>query len=160
MSIYTKIGDIYRVHLENSVVRFMHSIAKDDSELHSDVLRIFRRHYGPDENPSIDTILNDEVECYMHTYARYGLKWNIWEKYGYRLVDKEQLGPIWFRASQDVGKYPLQQIVSKNWVVWSINGPRVYVGKLPEEFHSADLGGVYAPEHIVYRLKTGEPPDK
>lgn len=75
MRAYTKIGDIYRVQLENGVVRYVHYIAKDSSELHSDVIRIYKHHYHMDDSPTIDYILSDKIECHMHTFVRYGVKW-------------------------------------------------------------------------------------
>ena len=160
MRAYTKVGDIFRVPLENGIVRYVHYIAKDSSELHSDVLRIYKHQYHMDDRPAIDSILRDKIECHLHTFVRYGVKWGLWYKYGSSIINDREISSIVFRESLDYGKYPKQTIVSKQWVVWRINGPRLFVGELPKQYYSSDVGGVYAPEHIIYRLKTGEMPDK
>lgn len=153
-----KKGDIYRVVLEDNTVRFFQYLGKDISALNGDVIRIFKHHY--DNNIVINTeeIVSDSVEGYMHTSVIVGLNQGLWQKYS----SSSNLGSkdVLFRTSQDSGLYPFQHIVSHKWVVWKMNEERIFVGSLPSEYQGADLGGVYAPIHVVYRLATGKMPDK
>ena len=160
MSIQARIGDIYRVSLNDNTTRFIHYIAKDKSDLHSDVIRIFRRHYSIDEMPTVEMVLTDEVECHMHTFVRYALKWGLWQKYAFAPVRANDYVNVVFRSSRDEGKYPKQKVVSKDWEVWRINGRRISVGILPEQYHRADIGGVYSPNHVIQRLLTVKEPCK
>lgn len=158
MRIVVKIGDIYVVPLKNSSYRFFQFIGKDASELGGDVIRIFKQSNDKLEGVSIDSIVHDETECYMHTSVVAGIKLGLWEKY----ANSPEIGSldVFFRSSQDYGKYPKQQIVSHNWVVWKMNGPRCFLGDLPELYYNIDIGGIYAPSHVIYRLTTGSIPDK
>ena len=151
-----RLGDIYRVPIENDSVRFFHFIAKDSTDLNSDVIRIFKRHYHSDDSPSINDILNDEVECHMHTFLRLGIKMGLWEKYSFHAIATEEIIDIAFRESCDFGNYPGQKIVSKNWEIWHINKPRIKVGELPVAYQKADIGLVFSPHSVMKRLNGKE----
>lgn len=158
MKIVVKTGDIYIVRLEDSRLRLFQFIGKDSTDLGGDVIRIFKTSYQSLDSVCLDSIVHDDVECYMHTSVIAGIKLGIWEKYAQSpIVGSTE---IFFRSSQDYGMYPKQHIVSHNWVVWKMNGPRVFLGDLPEEYYNIDIGGVYAPSHVLFRLTTGSVPDK
>lgn len=153
-----KIGNIFKVKLEDGTIRYFQYVGKDKSELNGDVIAIFKRTY-PDTPVDPEIIIDDEIECFMHTSVLAGIKLGVWEQYSSlppQIAEKD----IFFRDSQDIGKYPRQHYVSHRWVIWAMNGERRYVGTLPEEYYNTDLGGIYAPKHVVYRLETGERPDK
>ena len=156
MRAYTTIGDIFRVQLENSDVRFFQYIAKDSSNLNADVIRVFKHHYCIEDDPLIETVLKDSIDFHAHTIVRNGIKLGLWEKYGSHGVSEDVCCNVIFRDSLDYGKHPKQHYVSKQWVVWKINGPRVFVGELPPEYYSADVGMVCAPDNIVKRLILGK----
>ena len=153
-----KEGNIYKVLLKNKEVRYFQFIGKDISELNSDVIRIFKRHYQNEETLNPETIVNDEIECYMHTSIRAGLKLGLWEKVAF--VMNTGMKDVVFRESNDCGEHPFQQIVSHDWVIWRMNGERINVGELPPKYYHANIGGVYAPIHVVFRLETGNIPDR
>ncbi len=151
-----KPGNIYKVVLENGVVRFFQFIGKDRTELNSDVIKIFARHYNSSDNPNVETILHDDTECYMHTIVKVGIKLGYWEKFCSAKAIIE--APIFFRTSQDVGLFPKQHFISHRWVVWEMNGEWCEVGDLPVSHYKTDLGTVFAPFGVIYRLQTGENP--
>ena len=153
-----KEGDVYKVLLENNEVRFFQFIGKDISEMSSDVIRIFKRHYKKEDALNPEAIVNDEIECYMHTSVRAGLKLGLWEKVA--IVMGIGTKDIYFRESNDCGEHPYQQVVSHDWVVWRMNSERITVGELPPKYYHADIGGIYAPIHVIFRLKTGNIPDR
>lgn len=157
MSIRIKKGDVFKVNLADGTIRFFQFIGKDLSELNGDVIAIFKTHYT-EENISPDIIVSDVIECFMHTSVRAGVKLELWDRV-FSLPTRIK-GDIVFRTSQDIGMHPRQHSVSHHWVVWSMNKERRYVGTLPVEYYNADLGGIYAPKHVISRLETGLIPDK
>lgn len=152
-----KKGDVFKVKLENGEIRYFQYIGKDSSELNGDVICIFKKHYT-DECNQESIIMSDEIECYIHTTVSSGMKWGLWE-YAFSSPVKSEEG-IFFRTSQDVGLFPRQIIVSHKWVVWEMNKERVFVGVLPKEYHSAEVGSIYSPEGVIKRLETGTLPMK
>ena len=116
--------------------------------MNSDVIRVFNNRYQ--QRPSVEEILNDTAECYLHTSVSFGVKSGSWIRVGY----SDNLGSldIWFRSSKDMGKYPGQSIISYNWEVWRMNEPREFVGKLPERYYTADIGLLDPPQLIIERI--------
>ncbi|MBP5506204.1 MAG: hypothetical protein J6X89_08945 [Bacteroidales bacterium] len=158
MKQFVKRGTILKASLEDGTVRFFQFVGQDSSDLNGDVIRIFARHYDGATSVAATDIVNDAVECYMHTIVSVGLELGLWEQYA-DIADVGNLD-IYFRTSEDFMSAPGPSFVSHKWVVWKMNGERNFVGTLPVEYRSADLGGVYAPKHVLYRLSTGQIPDK
>lgn len=158
MNIRVTKGNVFKVKLSNGYIRYFQFLGKDVSELNGDVIVIFKKHYT-DEQYNMDEILQDEIEYFMHTSVSFGVKLGLWERVFTSPVSIPE-ADIVFRTSQDIGLHPRQHFVSHRWVVWSMNGDRRYVGTLPKKYYKADLGGVYAPIHVIIRLETGEVPDK
>lgn len=156
--IIIKKGNVFKVKLDNGLFRYFQFVGKDISELNGDVIAIFKGHYTNEPvNPA--TIVNDDIECFLHTSIIAGIELGLWERVyslPVKIIEKE----IIFKASQDVGLYPRQHFVSHRWVIWSMNDERRYVGTLPKEYYNADIGGIYAPKSVISRLETGESPDK
>ena len=94
----------------------------------------------------------------MHTFIIVGLELKLWEFF----AASKELGSldIYFRTSEDFVLSPGPAFISHKWVVWEMNCNRVFVGTLAKEYWSASIGGVYAPIHVLYRLNTGEIPDR
>lgn len=122
------------------------------------MIRIFSRRYSSSDEVSVETIINDTVECQMHTSVKAGLDDGLWHHYSDALIMNP--APILFRISEDYGLYPGQQIVSQRWVIWEMNRDRNRTGVLQDAYHCADLGGVYAPKHVMARLIIGVDPVK
>lgn len=158
MSIRIKIGNVFKVRLPDGTIRYFQFIGKDLSELNGDVIAIFKTHFS-DDCINEDEIANDEIECFMHTSVLAGIKLGLWERV-FSLPIKIKESEIVFRFSLDSVLNPGLRCVSHKWVVWSMNNERKYVGTLPKNYYNADLGGVYAPIHVISRLETGEVPDK
>ena len=158
MSIRIKKGDIFKVKLGNGIIRFFQFIGKDISELNGDVIAIFREHYYK-EPTRPEMVLDDKIECFMHTSVLAGIKLGLWERV-FSLPVTVSEKEIVFRTSLDYGLYPRQHVVSYRWVIWSMNSERCYIGTLPKEYYNSDLGGVFAPNHVIDRMETGEVPAK
>lgn len=154
-----KKGDVFKAKLENGEIRYFQYIGKDSSELDGDVICIFKTHYAEEAGNQENKILDDEIESYIHTSVSLGVKWELWE-YAFSALPKSEKG-IYFRTSMDIlnSGHP-DNIVSHDWVVWEMNKRRKSVGILPKKYHHVDIGGVYAPTHVMELLETGLHPDR
>lgn len=154
--IRTKIGDVFCAKVSESEKKYIQLIAYDMSQLNSDVIRAFSKRYKLEDNPSLDEIVNGEVDFYTHTTTRAGVKLSLWEKVGYT----SQIGRtdhVLFRSALDNFRTIKEErlTVSHDWAVWHINGPRIRVGRLKGENRKAEIGLVYPPCDIIDRLQTG-----
>lgn len=147
-----KVGDIFALITPNTKQkRFFQFIAKDNSSLSSDVVRVFKAAYDPDYLPTISEIIEDDIESYMHTIIRWGIKLNIWEYFGNSPI----IGSLdlIFRSSLDIGEHPGEIFVSKRWEVWGLNKPVQYVGKLPKKYYNAAIGDVSGPLRALEKIE-------
>jgi len=149
-----KIGEVYEVYLRDGMKGYVQYIANDITQLNSDVIRVFKGREPIDSEPDINKIIDGEVEFYAHvTGMEFGVKDGFWKKIG----QSDNLGDLkkpFFRSSSDSGKPSVK--VSKEWYVWRINEPSVYVGKLEGENIRADEGSALPPAWIVERMNTGK----
>ena len=83
--IVTKIGDLFSVDLDGKTKRFFQYVAIDESMLGGSVIRVFKRKYDIDAEPSFDEIVNDEVDFYTHTSLKIGIQEEYWQKIGRNL---------------------------------------------------------------------------
>ena len=150
-----KKGDVFIYKTTNNQFRFFQFIGKDKTNLDSDVVRIFKTTYENDMiAPSI--IINGIVESYVHTFVNWGGRMGLWSYYaGIGDIGSEH---ILFRSSKDYGLYPGKVIVSDKWEVWLINGPKVFVGKLPPQYYDSYIGDIYGPEVLADKLDSNVDP--
>ena len=160
--VIVKKGYIYKVELEDGTIRYFQYIGKDKSDLNSDVICVFKKHYTESDGDSLSvgTIVNDDIECYMHTSVSAGVKLGLWSRIFTTspfLHEKR----IFFRSSQDILSIRPNQppIVSYRWFVWEMNGERRFVGRLRKKYHHYDIGMVFSPYSVISRLKTGKEPE-
>lgn len=150
--VYTKIGDVFAVKLDDGSRKFFQLIAYDRTQLTSDVIRAFKQRYPINEKPNLAEIVSGEVEFYAHCTTSLGVKMDLWEKVG-SIKEIGETKHILFRDSDDYGD---KVDVSYRWIVWRINEKVVKVGKLKGENRKAEIGVVVNPEGIVDRIKTGK----
>lgn len=151
MRVYTRVGDVYEVKVNEKEFAYFQFVGKDKSYLGGNVIRVFAERYT--ERPMVETILSGEVDFYTHTFVSIGTKFEYWAKVGH----SDNLGSmdIWFRDTNDTLE---KKEVSYNWVVWKFNGPLKFVGRLPKKYFSAYLGFVRPPEGIVEHIITKTDP--
>lgn len=154
----TKIGDVFCVKVSEHEKRYFQLVAYDLTQLNSDVIRVFKKVYDMDVNPSLSDIVNDEVDFYAHCVTKFGPKLSLWDKVGY-ISDVGDTNLILFRDTEDctikLGDEMVK--VSHNWYVWHINDDDFTdVGDLKGEYRKADIGLVVNPYDIVDRIKTGK----
>ena len=148
-----RIGDIYRVWLDNGNQRFFQYIARDKSQLGSTVIRVFKREYPTKYIFNPEEIVNDEVDFYAHT-ALCGNMERFWQKVG-KSKNIGDIENIMFRLF-DEGNYG-HLTKSYNWYVWTINKEYIHIGELTEYYKKhADVGFIFSYNTILSKIKTGK----
>jgi len=158
MRVYTTIGDLFFVKIDENSKKYFQLIAYDLTQLNSDVIRAFKKVYPVDANPVLSEIVKDEIEFYAHYVTKWGVKLGYWEKAGH-VKEVGAFDKVLFRGTNDygckAGEKPVK--ISDKWYVWHINDEKfTRVGKLVGENRKAEIGIVMDPESIVHRLRTGE----
>lgn len=145
------IGDVFEVLLDASSRRVFQYIADDATQLHSNVVRIFRQVYRVDEVLDPHGVILGDVEFHAHVLLPIGVKLKSWTKCGNAPVPRDL--KVRFRDSSDYGNPNVK--VSKDWFVWEIDGRHRDVGSSESELRNADIGVVVPPDSLVHRLRTG-----
>lgn len=160
--VVVRIGDIFRVKLDNDMVGFFQYVTKDNIDLGSAVIRVFKTHYPSNQEISLNDIILDDVDFYTHVFPRAGLILEVWEKVGHaKILNKEKLEDLIFGICHNeiydrvnvklIHVNPLQ-----NWKIWKINDEWIEIGSLPEYLHDKiNYGCVYSPMRIKERMETG-----
>lgn len=158
--VYTKIGDVFSVEIDENNKKYFQLIAYDLTQLNSDVIRAFDKAYPIDSNPDILDILRQEVQFYAHCTTKTGVKMGFWKKVG----SSKEIGSvnhILFRDTNDMltklGDEPIK--ISHNWYVWRINDENfTRVGKLEGENRNSYIGFIINPLGIIEMLKGNKYP--
>jgi hypothetical protein len=159
MKVKTNIGDIFLVELNNTK-RYFQLIAFDLLQLNSDVIRVFKKNYSIDEQPSLTDIIIDEVDFYVHCVTDLGKKMKLWKKIG-NLDDVGNLSHILFKDTNDYGHGPEEKSIkiSHNWYIWKIgDNDFSWVGELKGKHQKAYIGIVINPLGIIEMLKGNKYP--
>ena len=157
--VYTKKGDIYEIIIDDTYKRYIQLIGYDLECLNSDTFRVFKKSYPVDYNPTMDEILKDDIDFYVHSFAGGGIHDGIWNL-AYRSKEVGKLDDIKFRS---IGELPPPRMSFSEYVfsssrVWTFNGndSHLICGKLPKKWEGAYHGGVLQPEDILHRIKYGK----
>lgn len=149
------IGDVFAVPIDEHRKKYFQFVARDGSQLGSDVIRAFEETYPLDEKPDLEDVVHGAVQFYAHVIIRWGYRMGLWDKVG-RSKDVGTVDVL-FRGTNDygakVGEEPVR--VSKRWFVWRINEEYVRVGELKGENRKSEIGVVVSPPQIVLRMRTG-----
>ena len=153
--IVKKIGNIFCVEVEDKFKCYFQYIANDLEQLNSSVIRVFKKHYTLESNPTMDEIVNDEVSFYAHTVLRAGILYNAWYKVGTNrnVGDTEN---IKFKIYDDVNFWGTGKTKSCRWRVWTINQPWQFLGEMTDECREYDWGPVLSYLNVVCKIKTGK----
>lgn len=147
-----KVGDIYEAPLADGKKGHVQYIGNDRTQLNSDVIRVFKKRYDSDVNPTVEEITKDDVEFFSHVVdVKAGIKDGSWAKVGHS-DDVGDIKNAFFRDSRDYGNPNVK--VSEQWFVWRMNEPTIYIGKLKDKNTAADIGVVTWPKWIVYQMQT------
>lgn len=72
--VYTKKGDVYEIKIDAASKKYMQFIGSDWHQLNSDTFRVYKKVYPIDATPSLEEILNDIPDFYVHSFASGGIK--------------------------------------------------------------------------------------
>ena len=153
MTVQCRKGDIFAVKLDDGRKRYFQFVCRDLEDLNSDVIRVFKKVFSPEEDPGAG-IINEEIDFYVHTSVYAGVRFCLWRKSAH----SNEVGSleIIFRDSLDYGfrhDESKVQKVSKRWNVWKVNCERVFYEILPAEYHNAYIGLVCSPYTIAEIIK-------
>lgn len=156
--ILIKEGDVFSVVTDQYHKRYFQFIGYDQTELNTQVIRVFKTNYPLDSFPDLASVVVDKVDFYAHVILRLGLFMKLWQKIGN--VSLEGQADILFRiVDVDMENRLLGPVaVSNNWYIWQMNKPVKYIGKLQGENRKAELGLVISPYALIERMKTGKYP--
>ena len=149
-----KIGSIFCVEIKDQFKGYFQYIADDKVQMGCSVIRVFRKHYPLDANPSMDEITNDEVLFYAHTIIRVGYAFDAWYKVG----TCPNIGSldIMFRVFDDVNWGITGQTKSYKWRIFKLNGERQFVGEMNDTYRKYDYGVILPYHEIVNKIATGK----
>ena len=116
--VYTKKGDVYEIRIDDTSKRYMQFIGLDWNQLNSDTFRVYKRVYPIDAIPTLEEILNDTPDFYVHSYASGGIKDGLWSL-AYRCMDVGDTSGIRFSSFQDM-EIPNANI-HRGWRLWYFN---------------------------------------
>jgi hypothetical protein len=147
-----KIGDVYELSGYGSEAYFFQHFGNDETMLGSDVIRVFQGSHNSGESIDLLRIVNSPVLTHLHTTLRFGVKDGSWKRIGHAEV-APGANECLFRMSSDYGSPAVR--ISREWYVWRMNEPLRYVGPLPPEYQTAELGVVFSTMAIRNRVVTG-----
>lgn len=160
MRVVTKIGDVFSITIDEKYKKYMQYIANDLTQLNSDVIRAFKAEYSIEEEPNLETVINDNVDFYAHCVLKLGVKMGLWKKVGSN-KNIGNISSIIFRDSTDyghkIGEEPIK--VSSNWRVWKIGDHDFKkVVKISGENRNSCIGLVFNPLGIIELFKGNKYP--
>jgi hypothetical protein len=150
--VYTKIGDVFVIRIGRTHKRYFQYVARDTTQLSSDVVRVFKRKYLTGDKPDLQCVVRDDVDFHAHVIVSFGVKAKFWKKEGSTSIPRKV--QVRFRSSKDSGNPDVK--ISSKWEVWTVNQTPRYVGRLANKYQDTELGLVVTPEDIVDRIRTGK----
>ena len=158
--VLTKIGDIFSIPINKKEKRYMQLIAFDLTQLNSDVVRIFEKKYAIEDNPDMESIIEDNVLVCAHCVTKFGVQRDLWEKVG-KSPDVGNIREIIFKGTSDYGHKQGEEPIklSYNWHIWRIGDENfTNVRNLEDENRKAYMGLVINPLGIVELAKGNKYP--
>lgn len=145
------IGDIYAIRLPDERVGFLQHIANDESQLGSNVVRVFDSIQAKETIIDLEAIAKSEVKFYAHVLLKAGETLSVWEKIG-RVKNVSASIPLWCKCTDMDWRVP----ISENWLVWRTDEPTIRAVLDSSDFLEAEIGIVFSPNDIRTRLIDGK----
>lgn len=153
----SRVGEVYKVPYVDQN-RYFQFVAIDQTQLNSDVVAVFKLTSAPDEIVELDAITSSDIEFFTHTTVNAGVKQSLWEKIGSSdAVDSS--GALFKEVYYENGLpdiEPFEADSYHSWIVWNINGEWQHIGADIDKYPNAELGAVFPPGSIVYRIEYGK----
>lgn len=145
------LGDVYCVTINAAQKGYFQYVADDSTQLHSNVVQVFRARYLIAEQPPLSEVAQSATEFFSHVILKIGLRNKYWE-----YVGNTAFSPpvnVLFRNSGDYGNPKV--LSSSDWWVWKIGNPAKRIGVLKGDHRNAYIGLVVPPDSLVYRMRNG-----
>ncbi len=160
--VYTKKGDVYEIKIDNTSKRYMQFIGLDWNQLNSDTFRVYKKVYPIDATPSLEEILSDIPDFYVHSYASGGIKDGLWSL-AYRCKNVGDTQDIPFCSFQDI-ELP-EADIHRGWRLWYfdelLERDWLHSGdKKPVKWENANVGGIVPTSWLFNKIKYGKFTDK
>lgn len=147
--VITKIGDVFMAIIDDTYKVYFQYITNDLEQLNSDVIRVFKKRYSKDEQPSLQEIINDDIDFYAHSVTNFGVKLGYWVKIG-NIKDVGDFSQVPFCSKKE---WPNKDI--DEWYVWQINKDSKHIGSLKNNKKKIYIGVINPPQSIIYKIKNG-----
>lgn len=144
-------GDVFGVRLADGSMRCFQYIARDMTQLNSNVIRVFHEVYQPDEPVDVQRVTSGRIDFHVHVFLNVGVKLGFWHWVG-RAKPPERVDVL-FRDSEDYGDPSVK--VSTQWYVWQVNAPMRKIGALVPKYQESEIGIVVPPHEVVHRIQHG-----
>lgn len=154
-------GDVFAVKTAGGNKRYFQYLGCDETQLYSDVIKVFNTEYKNTHEPNCKSVISDKVSFYAHTFIKIGIHAGVWEKcFNCEIIDIEFLENIIFGCTE---KMPVDEANTRilinsfgNWELWHINHDIVKIKILPEELKDkVEIGRVKSYIDIVNRIQYG-----
>ena len=155
--IVTRKGDVFCVEVDNKYKVYFQYIGNDIEQLNSSVIRVFKKHYGMEDMPSMEEIVQNEIYFHAHTVLKFGIECGAWYKVG-KNADVGSEKDVHFRMFNELNYSEMTK--SYNWYIWTMNSPYEFIGEMKEKYLNYDMGFVYPYIEIDERIKKGKYPSK
>ena len=153
--IIVKPGNIFSAEVFSGILKYFQYIGNDETQLGSQVIRVFKQEYPVDSKVTLDSVLANEVEFHAHCFIKHGINMGLWNKMGQGTIHESPIPT--FRDTYDFGRALWEEpiAISIKWVIWKMNQPMQNVGPLLGENQKADIGMVMSPVDIIDRMRNG-----
>jgi hypothetical protein len=157
MTKHLKIGDIFEVVLTDDTRGYLQYIANDQTQLNSDVVRVFGYEGRRDSSKNFESILESDIDFFAHVHdVKVGEKDNLWNKIG----NSNNLGDLTkaplFRRTMQHGVKDL--VYADKWDIWLLNKPMRATKGTDKLLSKSHIGLIFPTHHVVERMKNGKYP--
>lgn len=146
-------GDIYEIPIDDKTKAYMQFLMLDATQFNGDVMRVFEKKYPIHEDVDLGEVAKGKVAFHVYVYVKYGVKFGLFMKVGN--VELGAFDPPSFRSDKSMEPY-YPGYVSDEWYVWRAGEEDRKIGKLTPEYKKLDVGGIFPPADVIYRLKHGK----
>lgn len=157
----SKIGEIYQINgLEHK--RYFQLVASDITQLNSDVIAVLSYKGDLPSKPAakeLNEVTSAGIEFFTHTTVNAGFK-DLWTKIGKaKVVDyKDALFKDIYIKDDFPDWEPYEKDHYHSWVIWQVGGKWKKIGAKIDRYPEAELGMVFSPNNIIYRIEHGQYP--
>lgn len=153
-------GDIFRVDVGNDKIKFFQFVMLDPAQMNSEVIRVFDFEIHKSDEFEIESIIEKEIDFYVHVVIKWGIDMGLWSKVGNFSIENDIILP-YFRDVVPIDKYlgengKIMFCETNDWVAWQLGQSftnRKPIGKLSEETKEFFIGIIMSPIDVRDYIK-------